>query len=181
LQGWRYVDHIPKDLKSFVLIGGPHTSNWDFIPAMSVIFRMNRNAKFMIKHSVMVFPLNIILKYLGAIAINRDAIKEGKVKSSTDNYAELFKQHSELVLMVAPEGTRSANDNWKTGFYYIAKKANVPIVLGFCDYKKKIAGITTVIHPTDFEQDMKTIMSYFSDKIGKNPENFKLDTRYSLT
>lgn len=177
LSGWKFESHLPDDLRSFIFIGAPHTSNYDFVPAMSLAYFMHRNAKFVIKDDWMKFPLNLILGPTGAIGLDRKKLKGGAA-STTDAMAELFKQFPELVLMIAPEGTRSPNENWKTGFYYIAQKANVPIVLGYADYEKKTAGTGPIIYPTNFEEDMKKIMQFYSDVKGCKPEAFKLDPRY---
>jgi lauroyl/myristoyl acyltransferase len=92
--------------------------------------------------------------------------------------AKMFEDNKEFVLMIAPEGTRSPNSNWKTGFYYIAQKANVPIVLGYADFNKKEVGLGLVIHPSDFEKDMQAIMDFYKDKQGKNKKNFRLDSKF---
>jgi 1-acyl-sn-glycerol-3-phosphate acyltransferase len=179
LTGWEYVEYnIPKDLRSFVMLGAPHTSNWDFIPAMSVALMTKRNAHFVIKSEWLKFPLNLIFKPLGAIGVDRKSIQSGKVKSSTDAMADLFKTNKDFVLMIAPEGTRSANDQWKTGFYYIAQKAGVPLVLGFDDWKEKKAGLGKVIYPTNFEKDMQDIMDFYKNIHAKVPEKFKLDKNH---
>ena len=177
-QGWTLKSDLPKDLRSFIFLGVPHTSNHDFIPAMTLAHHMKRNARFVIKDSWMKFPMNLIMKPAGAIGLNRKKLQEVGHSSNTDAMADLFKQYPELVLMIAPEGTRGPNSNWKTGFYYIAQKANVPIVLGYADFEKKIAGTGPVIYPTDFEKDMKAIMAFYRQVKGKVPDNFKLDTRY---
>jgi len=179
ITGWEYVEYnIPKELRSFVMIGAPHTSNWDFIPAMSVALGTKRNAHFVIKSEWLKFPFNLIFKPLGAIGVDRKSIKTGQVKSSTDAMADLFKKHKDFVLMIAPEGTRSPNDQWKSGFYYIAQKAGVPLVLGFDDWKEKKAGLGKVIYPTDFEKDMKEITDFYRNITAKNPQNFKLDKNF---
>lgn len=176
--GWKFENKIPDELKSFVFIGAPHTSNHDFIPAMAVAQLMRRHARFVIKDDWMKFPMNLIMKPAGAIGLNRRELKSGTA-SNTDIMAKLFKDYEELVLMISPEGTRKPNPNWKTGFYYIAQKAHVPIVLGFADYRKKVAGMGLVIYPSDFEKDMRTIMDFYRDISGHNPGNFKLDARFS--
>jgi 1-acyl-sn-glycerol-3-phosphate acyltransferase len=178
LLGFRFVTCVPSDLHSFVMIGAPHTSNWDFIPAMSVLRQSKLSGKFVIKNSWMRFPLNLILKPMGAIGLDRKALANQKTLSTTDRIADLFKQFPKLVLMISPEGTRSPNKEWKTGFYYIAKKAGVPIVLGYADFNKKEAGFGKIIYPTDFEADMKEIMQFYKNIAGKKPANFKLDHRY---
>lgn len=174
LCGWKYESMLPDEVRSFVFLGAPHTSNFDIIPAMAVSYKLNRNAKFVIKASWLTFPMNLLLKPMGAVGINREKIKA----HTTDDMAHFFEEYKDFVLMIAPEGTRSANENWKTGFYYIAQKANVPIVLGFGDYKRKTAGIGAVIYPTNFEQDMAKIMDFYQTIHPCKPEKFKLDPRY---
>lgn len=175
--GWRFEGSLPEDLKSFIFIGAPHTSNNDFVPAMAMARNMKRNARFVIKQEWMNFPLNLIMKPAGAIGLDRSKLKDKSV-SNTDLMAHLFLEYPELVLMISPEGTRSPNSNWKTGFYYIAQKANVPIVLGFADFKRKVAGFGPVIYPSDFESDMAKIMDFYRNVSGHEPQNFKLDSRF---
>lgn len=178
MTGWKFVNQIPDDVRSFVFIGAPHTSNYDIIPAMAVSSMMKRNARFVIKKEWLKFPLNLFFTPMGAIGLDRTVLK-AKTANNTDVMAKFFKDHQEFVLMISPEGTRKPVTNWKTGFYYIAQKAGVPIVLGFCDYKNKKAGMGKVIYPSNFEEDMKTIMNFYREIEGKTPSNFKLDQRYS--
>lgn len=177
--GWKFKNNIPDDLRSFVFIGAPHTSNYDFIMGMAIAYLMKRNACFVIKKEWMKFPLSLFFKSVGAIGVVRNVAKESKTISYTDMMANLFKEHHELVLMIAPEGTRSPNKHWKTGFYYIAQKAGVPIVLGYANYETKEAGMGMVFYPQDFEKDMYQITEFYKDMKGKVPENFQLDERFS--
>jgi len=176
--GWKFKNEIPDELRSFVFIGAPHTANYDFIMAMAISYLMKRNARFVIKKEWLRFPLNLFFKPMGGIGVDRNVLKESKTTSHTDLMADLFKEHADLVVMIAPEGTRSPNKNWKTGFYYIAQKAKVPIVLGYANYKTKEAGMGLVIYPEDFETDMIKIMNFYRHMEGKVPENFQLDQRY---
>lgn len=178
LAKWRFVSQVPPELTSYVLLGAPHTSNWDFIPAMTVAHRLSSHARFVIKKEWLRFPMSLILKPMGAIGVDRSKIKTGEMTSSTDLMAELFLHEKPLVLMIAPEGTRSANEEWKSGFWHIAQKAHVPIVLAFADYQKKIAGATKVIYPKDFDSDMKEITLFYKNVIPARPDKFKLDKRY---
>jgi 1-acyl-sn-glycerol-3-phosphate acyltransferase len=178
-QGWKFVNNAPNDLKSFVFVGAPHTSNYDFIPAMAMAYYMKKNCKFIIKNEWLKFPLGILLRSLGAIGVDRKQIQQQGSSNTTELIAALFKKYEDLVLMIAPEGTRSSNAHWKTGFYYTAVKAGVPIVVGFADYAKKEAGIGVVIYPTNFEVDMKKITEFYRPITAKNPENFKLDERFA--
>jgi 1-acyl-sn-glycerol-3-phosphate acyltransferase len=177
-RGWKFKVELPSELRSFVFIGAPHTSNYDFLPAMAVAYLMKRNARFVIKSEWMKFPMNIFMGPIGAIGLDRSLINEGKPQSNTDLMAALFKQESELALMIAPEGTRKPNDQWKTGFYYVAQKAGVPIVLGYGDYARQEAGIGLIIHPQDPERDMQAITDFYRPIQGRNPQNFKTDRRY---
>jgi 1-acyl-sn-glycerol-3-phosphate acyltransferase len=178
LSGWNFINNVPDDVRSFVFLGAPHTSNYDIIPTLAVARLMGRNAKFIIKSDWLKFPLNIVLVPLGAIGIDRNKLKQNNRLSHTDTMAQFFKEYSELALMISPEATRGPNPNWKTGFYYIAQKAGVPIVLGFADYARKEAGLGKVIYPSDFAADMKAIMEFYSSIGGRKPENFKLDEKY---
>jgi len=178
MNGWKFINNIPDDLRSFVMIGAPHTSNYDFFAAMMVAESMKRNAKFVIKSEWMKFPFNMIMGPAGAIGLDRKGLSKKDKESTTDLMAGLFKKYKDLVLMIAPEGTRSPNPHWKTGFYYMAQKAGVPIVLGFVDYEKKETGLGMVLIPTDFEKDMHTIMDFYRDIKGKVPDNFQLDEKF---
>lgn len=177
LSGWKFENTVPDDLRSFILLGAPHTSNHDFLPAMAMAYLMKRNAKFVIKKEWLKFPLNLIMKPAGAIGIDRNKLKEG-AQSNTDAMAALFDVYPELVLMITPEGTRARTAKWKTGFYYIAQKAHVPIVLGYADFEKKIAGFGPVIYPKNLEEDMRTIMNFYSTIRGKRPDHYEPDARY---
>ena len=179
LKGWSYDQNLPADIRSFVIVGAPHTSNWDFVPAMTLVYRSGLNAKFVIKNEWLRFPIGLALKPIGAIGIDRNKIKSGAVKSSTDLMAHLFEDNKDISLMIAPEGTRSATDEWKSGFWHIAHKANVPLALAFADYKTKRAGIGLILHTSDFEKDMRTIMDFYRSIHPCHPEKFKLDHRYS--
>ena len=179
LAGWNFVNTIPDELRSFVFIGAPHTSNFDFVAAMGISHFMKRNARFVIKIEWLKFPFNLFFKPLGAIGVDRNASKGDKNINYTDMMAELFKKEKDLVLMIAPEGTRKPNNHWKTGFYYVAQKAGVPIVLGYADYQKKEVGLGKIIYPENLENDMKMIMDFYHDKHGRIENNFLLDERFS--
>lgn len=171
---WNFQDEITSSLKSYVMIGAPHTSNWDIVPAMAIAHNIKGHARFVIKSSWIRFPFKALLYSMGALGLDREKIKALGANNTTDAMAKLFKQYNDFVLMIAPEGTRSKNANWKSGFYYIAKKAQVPIVLGFADYEKKVAGVGKVIYPTDFDNDIQEIMDFYANIRGRRPEKFAL-------
>lgn len=175
---WKFVFNVPDDVKSFVLIGAPHTSNLDFFVAMYMSYQMSQrglNSRFVIKQEWMNFPFNLIMGPLGAYGLDRSKAKDANM---TEVMASLFDIEKNFVLMIAPEGTRKAQNNWKTGFYYIAAKAGVPIALGFGDYKNKVCGVGKLIYPRDFESDMREIMEFYQASWGKIPENFLIDKKY---
>ena len=176
--GWSFKNEISDDLRSFILLGAPHTSNVDLFAAMAMAELMKRNARFVIKNDWLKFPMNLLMKPAGAIGLDREKLKRLGNANTTDLMADLFKQYKELVLMISPEGTRSPNPHWKTGFYYIAQKAGVPIVLAYGDYQKKVMGLGPVIWPSNFEKDFQTILEFYKDIKGRHPDKFLLDERY---
>lgn len=181
LTGWKIDPNPPKELQGqCVMICAPHTSNWDFIITLAVMGVLDIKARYAIKKEAMGFPFGPLLRAVGGISIDRSSKKAGGQKKSTvEAIAQLFEQEEKLCLMIAAEGTRSLRREWKTGFYYIALRANVPICLGYLDYEKKIGGFGKVVYPTgDLEKDMAEIMAFFVDKKGKHPENFSIDQRF---
>lgn len=180
LMGWKLAQYPPKGLKRSVMIASPHTSNWDLIMARAAFAIMRLPVKFTIKEEWFKFPLNLLMGPLGGIPIDRSPKKQGEGRvSMVDAMAELFNKHEEIIVLVTPEGTRKLRTEWKTGFYYVAKQANVPISCGWLDYKKKHAGVGLVLSPGDnMEDDMKQIMNFYKDIAPKFPENFSVDKRY---
>ena len=168
---WKIVGNIPIGIDKAVLVIAPHTSNWDFFYGMITIFLRHIPAKFAIKKEAMFFPLGKFLKRLGAIPIDRS------LKYTTDDkpnqvemMAQLLQKEEKLLLIIAPEGTRSYAPRWKTGFYRIAIRAQVPIVLGYLDYAKKEAGIGPIIYPTgNIEEDIQVIQNFYKTKTAKYP------------
>lgn len=167
--GWRVAGEVPH-LPKCVIAVAPHTSNWDFIVAKLAYSSLGRTAHFLIKSEWFFFPFNLFFKRIGGIPVNR-SISE----SLTDTLAEKFKKREQMELAIAPEGTRKPVTEWKKGFYFIALKANVPIMLIGLDYGKKEARFLGLFHPTgDYECDIIKIKSYYRDIRGKRPENFLL-------
>ncbi|MCT4642927.1 MAG: 1-acyl-sn-glycerol-3-phosphate acyltransferase [Bacteriovoracaceae bacterium] len=173
-QGWKVNNHIPKNLKKAVIIGAPHTSNWDFVTVMHILYSSKIEGKFLIKNEWLSFPLGSILKSIGAIGVDRKKLKNKE--SITKQLTSLLINSDELLLLISPEGTRSKNEKWKSGFYYIAKEAGVPIILAKANYKSKEAEIgKVIITPQSYNKDMELINEYYKDVIAKNPENFGLN------
>ncbi|MBK7173019.1 MAG: 1-acyl-sn-glycerol-3-phosphate acyltransferase [Bacteroidales bacterium] len=170
MAGWKISGSMPSSLKKCIVVMAPHTSNWDFFIGWLGFNVLGLKSKYLIKKEAFFFPLGTIVRKIGGIPVDR-----GKSTNIILQITELFKERNELILTVTPEGTRSLNRNWKKGFYTIALHANVPIVLGFLDYKKKIGGLGPIIMVTgDFEKDMEMIEAFYADKTARFPENFNL-------
>jgi 1-acyl-sn-glycerol-3-phosphate acyltransferase len=180
LLGWKVTHFLSNDIKKCVIIVAPHTSNWDFIFGIGAVKVMKLKQRFVIKKEWIRFPIKRLMFSLGALPIDRNKKQTGENKSSVDAIAELFKDRDELRMVITPEGTRSRVEKWKTGFYYVAVKANVPIALAFINYETKTCGIDKVIYPTgDFKADMKQIMDFYKNIKGGNPQNFSVDVELS--
>ena len=148
----------------------PHTSNWDFFIGKLYYAALGRTSQFLMKKEWFFWPLGPIFKHMGGIPVWRS-----KHTSLTDNLANTALDREEFRLCITPEGTRKRVEDWKKGFYFIALKANLPILLYGVDYEKKEITCTECFHPTgDVEKDMKHIKLYFKDFKGKKPENFSI-------
>ena len=167
--GWKTNVTVPKYDKC-VICAAPHTSNWDLFIGKLFYGAIGHKASFMMKKEWFFFPLGILFKAIGGIPVHR-----GKKNSLVDQMAERFASCDHFELAITPEATRKANPNWKMGFYYIALKAQVPIVLIGVDYQKKTITATDSFIPTgDVNADIKRVKLYFKDFKGKHPENFTI-------
>ncbi len=184
LSGWKVQGGLPADVKKCVMIAAPHTSNWDLFFARTAFYILGIPIKYTIKKEMMdYFPLNYMLKWMGAIPIERDKTRAHKIGqgSMVHAMAKLFKEREELVIMVTPEATRKFVRKWKTGFYQVALRAGVPIALGYLDYEKKHAGIGPVVYPSgDLQEDMMTILRFYNEIPGKYPEKGVVMERMDL-
>lgn len=172
---------MPPNINKCVMIAAPHTSNWDLVYALAAYDMMGIPMRFTLKDEFMKFPLKLIFKPIGAIAIDRrPKVAGGERRSMTEAMVDLFNGRDHLNIMVTPEGTRSLNKKWKTGFYYVALNAKVPIGLGYLDYKNKVAGVGGMVYPSgDIKKDMKIIMDFYKDIQGRHPEKFSIDAEYA--
>ncbi|MHA3890780.1 1-acyl-sn-glycerol-3-phosphate acyltransferase [Acinetobacter sp. GXMZU3951] len=180
LMGWKTDDQWPEDLEQCVMIAAPHTSNWDALYARLALKALGVNVRITIKDSYMKLPFGPFVRAMGGIGIDRRPKKAGDARPSmVELMTDLFKTHPKLVMLVTPEGTRSKQEQWKTGFYHVAVNAGVPIALAYMDYVKKEAGVGKIVYPTgDYEQDMQEIMQFYASIQPKFPEKFSIDTRY---
>ena len=175
VSGWEVKGNLPADVTKCVMIAAPHTSNWDLFYARTAFYILGIPIRYTIKKEMMsYFPLNYILKWMGAIPVERDKSRAHKIGqgSMVHAMAKLFKERDQLVIMVTPEATRKFVRKWKTGFYAVAERANVPIALGYLDYEKKHAGIGPIVYPSgNMEEDMLKILRFYNEIPGKFPEN----------
>lgn len=164
--GWRLVPgELPAEHR-FVLIAAPHTSNWDLPIMLFAALRLRVKLYWMGKDAIFRPPFGGIARWMGGIPIDRS-----KANNLVAQSVGLFHGRPRLVLVVPPEGTRSKVRHWKTGFYYIALGAGVPIVMGFLDYKRKLAGFGPSLLPSgDIAADMLEIRAFYSGITGKYPD-----------
>lgn len=167
--GWSWDISVEIPAKCVICVA-PHTSNWDFLIGRSFYWAIGKDASFLIKNSWFFFPMNIFFRKIGGVPIDRS-----KSSDLTQQLATEFHQRAHFQLAITPEGTRKLNPNWKKGFYYIAVKSNVPIVLAYFDYGKKEIGIHRVFTPTgDEEGDLHIIKQYYKYVTARHPANFSI-------
>ena len=171
LLGWQIVGDLPPGISKAVVVMAPHTSQWDLFYVLMARFIKKIPARFAIKKEAMFFPIGPILRCVGAVPIHRAGLMhQDKPLSQVGLMVEMLEQHDQLLLMIAPEGTRRYAPQWRTGFYYTALQAQVPIVLSYLDYGRKQAGIGPIFYPTGcIEADLKEIQAFYRDKAGKYP------------
>jgi 1-acyl-sn-glycerol-3-phosphate acyltransferase len=170
LTGWKVEGRLPQGCEKCVFIAAPHTSNWDLPYTLMVAFALRLNIYWMGKSQIFKPPFRGVMMWLGGIPVQRE---------QTNNLVDASVQAIQvadgpLQLVVPPEGTRSKSRYWKTGFYYIALGAQVPILMAYMDYERKISGIGPMFSPTgDIEADMLTIKAFYAPFKGKNASQFE--------
>lgn len=165
LAGWRAAGQLP-NLPKMVIVGAPHTSNWDGVLAVLYLFATGLDFKWLVKKDVFVPPFGPFLRWLGAVPVDRSS-PGGVVEQAVSQ----FQNRERFLLVITPEGTRSRVERWKTGFYRIALQSRVPIVLVYGDYAEREVGIGPVIQPSgDLEADLKTMMDFYATVTPRHPE-----------
>lgn len=169
LMGFKVEVKVTPEVMHSVMISAPHTSNWDFVLAVSVFWYLGIPWRFFIKDSYTKNPLfGWFFKWLGAIGVDQT-----QRKNLTAYAIELLRENDPMVIVVPAEGTRKRVDKWKTGFYHIAKGAGVPVCLAYGDYQRRVTGVGAMIHLTDsFKRDMKRIEDFYRDIPGRHPEHY---------
>jgi 1-acyl-sn-glycerol-3-phosphate acyltransferase len=166
LAGWSIEGDISPEIRKCVLAAAPHTSAIDFPIGLLVRSAIGRQIKFMGKRSLFDGPFGFIFKWLGGHPVDRS-----KSKNLVDQYVDLFKEHDDFAVVIAPEGTRRKVNKFKTGFYHIARLAGVPIILTGFDYGRKVVSFSKPFYPgVDQAKDLEYIWNYFKTMKGKHPE-----------
>ncbi len=167
--GWKIVGNQPTQ-KKYIIAVVPHTSTTDFFMGMLISRIMRVKTFFLIKKDFFFFPLNLLLKLCRAIPVNRKA-----PKSMISRVVKEINSREDFVLVVTPEGTRKKVKKWKKGFYYLAQKADIPIMPAALDYKNKIAYFGEVIHPIgDGEDNFHQLIKFYKEvnPTARHPEKF---------
>ncbi|MEQ6903765.1 1-acyl-sn-glycerol-3-phosphate acyltransferase [Nocardioides sp. YIM 152588] len=164
LTRWRLVGEVPE---KGILVGAPHTSNWDWVATILIAWANARRPQVLIKHTFFRGPLGWILRGTGGIPLDRE--NPGETIRTLLREAE---SHPSFLLAIAPEGTRGAGEYWKPGFYRIAQQTGLPIALGFIDGPTRTLGMGPSLHPSgDVAADMDLVRAFYADKQGLRPEH----------
>jgi 1-acyl-sn-glycerol-3-phosphate acyltransferase len=167
LIGWELRGAKPPMAK-YVIIAAPHTSNWDVPVMLALAWVYGIRVSWIGKHTLFKWPLGILMRFLGGVPVDRRA-RHNAVEQMVDQ----FRQRDELALLITPEGTRGRSEYWKSGFYHIAREANVPLVLGLLDFKNKYGGLFEVFQPTgDIKADMDRMRAFYANANAKYPADF---------
>jgi 1-acyl-sn-glycerol-3-phosphate acyltransferase len=163
--GWR-IEGAPPDLPKYIVVAAPHTSNWDFLIMVCVVMALRVPIHWLGKHTIFRKPFGAIFVRLGGIAIDRT-----KAGNTVEQLVQVFADRQQFVLIISPEGSRKQVGRWKSGFYHIAKGANVPLVLAALDYTQRTINIETVIYPTDdAKADAERILTFYAAVAGRYPQ-----------
>jgi len=170
LLGWKYELSVEIPDKCVICVA-PHTSNWDYVIGMLYYLSViGSKPNVLMKKELFFFPFNYIFKSLGGIPVDRK-----KKSSVSEQMLEWFNSKDKFRLTISPEGTRKKSAKWRTGFYYIATNAGVPIILAYIDYAKKKAGMNRIFYPTgDYISDLEEIKNHYKDVGAKHPHKFAI-------
>lgn len=165
LMGWKTASKLDPSVKKCVMVGAPHTSNVDYIYSLATLYANGTHVRFLAKKSLFKFPLGILMRATGGIPVDRS-----KHSNMVDMMVDMFASRDSLILLIPAEGTRSYVKEWKSGFYHTAVNAKVPIVLGYLDYGRKVAGFGDLFYPAgDYEKDLAEIKDFYRQFTAKHP------------
>lgn len=165
LFGWNLVAELPP-VQKYLLIGAHHTSSWDLPLALLMMAGLGLRLRWVGKDALFRGPQGWVMRSLGGIPVER-----GARKNFVSQIIDLYNERKDMVITIAPEGTRRSIDHWKTGFYHIAEGAQIPIAMGFLDYSRKTLGVGGYFYPTgDREADLNLLKKFYTEVIGKYPQ-----------
>lgn len=165
--GWEVEGTIPS-VPKYVLVAAPHTTNWDLPITLGVGWVLGIVPAWAGKHTLFEGPFGWFFRGLGGVSIDRR-----KKLDQVQQLVEMFSARDEMILIIAPEGTRGHTAYWKSGFYWVARGARVPIALGYLDYARRRGGISEPFMPSDnIEDDVERIRTFYANVTGKHPERF---------
>lgn len=174
--GWKVPHDFPSHIDKYIIIAAPHTSNWDFPIAVLSKFAKGKDINFIGKHTLFKPPFGFIFRALGGTPVNRS-----KSKNMVQSIIDIFNEKDKFIFAISPEGTRKKVSKWKTGFYHVAKGANVPIVMATLDFENKEILIKDPYYVTGNQKvDFEYFHNYFKDVKGKNPEQFDPDFHLNI-
>lgn len=166
-KGWRSYNDTGGNYAKAVILAAPHTTNWDFIHYLGATGDLGIFPRFMGKTSLFKWPMTNFMFEMGGVPVDRSQRRD-MVTQMVDH----FKAEDNFLLTIAPEGTREGATKWKTGFYQIAMKADVPIICGVINYRNKTVHLRGPIWPTgNYRDDLQRILDLYADSEGKNPDH----------
>ncbi len=164
ISGWKIHYAVPPGLNKFIIAVAPHTSNFDFLLGLMARGSVGFRANFLGKDALFRFPVGYIFKALGGIPVDRSSHH-----NLVDQIVALVKEREHFILAIAPEGTRKKVDKWKTGFYYIAHKAGIPVVFTQLDWEHREINFLKPFYPCgDIDMDMPVMKGFFEGIKGYN-------------
>ena len=176
LLGWKVPNDFPSSIDKYIIIAAPHTSNWDFPIAVLYKFAKGIDIKFIGKHTLFKPPFGFMFRAMGGIPVNRSTSK-----NMVQSIIDIFNEKDKFIFALSPEGTRKKVSKWKTGFYHVAKGANVPIVMATLDFENKQILINDPYYVTgDQKVDFEYFHNYFKEVKGKNPDQFDPDFHLNI-
>lgn len=171
LLGWKIVNGFPRDLKKYIVVAAPHTSNLDFPIGILVRFAEGVKINFIGKKSLFRPPFGFIFRALGGAPVDRS-----KSENTVQSLIDVFKNEKRFIFALSPEGTRKKVPSWKTGFYHVAKGAGIPVVLATLDFGEKRVLINDPYYLTDsMEADFLYFHNFYKDVTGRHPDQFDPD------
>jgi len=168
LFGWKVSYPTEYRIHKMLMLAAPHTSNWDTIFTLAAYWKQGLEPKFLVHDHFTKGIFGFFFKRIGAIGVSK-----GQSKNLVKHIVDLFENSSELLLVIAPEGTKYKTEKWKTGFFNIAKQAKVPLSLGLLDYSNKKAGIGGLLSMSgNFEDDMAYIQNFYAKANPRHPDRY---------